>query len=114
MNFNEIVNHLLSGYEQGGSQDIDSFLKEKGRELGLTEDNMKKVEDAAAFIDRLEAGTESLQEAKAKGQSLKGWMMDKLEQSLQVVEPDEKKEKLVEALTEKMDKMMNNQLSTIE
>jgi hypothetical protein len=114
MEFKDILDSLLSGYEQGGSQDIDSFLKEKGKELGLTEDNMKKVEDAAAFIDRLEADAESLQEAKAKGQSLKGWMMDKLEQSLQVIEPGEKKEKLVEALTEKMDTMISNQLSTIE
>lgn len=114
MEFKDILDSLLSGYEQGGGQDIDSFLKEKGKALGLSEGNMKKVEDAAAFIDRLKAGAESLQEAKTNGESLKGWMMDKLEQSLQVVESGEKKEQLVEALTEKMDTMMNNQLSTIE
>lgn len=114
MKFKDILDSLLREYEQGGGQDIDSFLKEKGKEMGLTEDSMKKVEYAATFIDRLETSAESLREAKAKGQSLKGWMMDKLEQSLQVVESGEKKEQLVEVLSEKMNNIMNNQLSTIK
>lgn len=114
MEFKDILDSLLSGYEQGGSQDVDSFLKEKGQELGLSEENMRKVEEASAFIDRLAAENESLQEAKKTGQNLKGWMMDKLEQSLQVVEPGEKKEQLVKALSEKMENIVNNQIKSME
>jgi plasmid stabilization system protein ParE len=114
MEFKDILDSLLSGYEQGGSQDVDSFLKEKGQELGLSEENLRKVEEASAFIDRLAAENESLQEAKKTGQNLKGWMMDKLEQSLQVVEPGEKKEQLVKALSEKMENIVNNQIKSME
>ena len=114
MEFNEILDALLTDYEQDKGQDIDIFLKEKGQELGLSEESMRKVEEASAFIDRLTAENESLQEAKKTGQNLKGWMMDKLEQSLQVVGPGEKKEQLVKALTEKTENIINNQFESME
>ena len=64
MEFNEILDSLLSGYEQGTGQDIGTFLKEKGQEFGLSDEGMKKVEDASALIDELTLNIDSLQKAK--------------------------------------------------
>ena len=114
MDFNEILNSLLTGYEQGIGQDIDAFLKEKGQELGLSEESMRKVEEASALIDKLALNIDSLQEAKEKGHSVKRWMMDKLEESLKPLEEGESKEKLVSILAEHVEKSMEVQLKRIE
>ena len=114
MDFNEILNTLLTGYEKGMEQDIDSFLKEKGQKLGLSDEGLKKVKDASALIDKLALNIDSLQEAKEKGHSVKRWMMDKLEESLKPLEEGESKEKLVGILAEHVEKSMEVQLKRIE
>lgn len=115
MEFNEILNSLLAGYEQQDKgQDFDTFLKKKGQELGLSEEGMKKVEDASALIDNLALNIDSLQKAKEEGHSVKRWMMDKLEESLKPLEEGESKEKLVSILAEHVEKSMEVQLKRIE
>ena len=114
MNFNEIIDSLLTGYEEGGSQNMEAYLKEKGQELGLSEENMKKVEQAAAAIDRMSKNMDSLQEAKAKGLSVKDWMADKLEEAFKPLEEGEAKQKLVEKLTESIETAMSNSIKSLE
>lgn len=114
MNFNEIIDSLLTGYEEGGSQNMEAYLKEKGQELGLSEENMKKVEQAAAVIDRMSKNMDSLQEAKAKGQRVKEWMADKLEEAFKPLEEGEAKQKLVEKLTESIETAMSNSIKSLE
>ena len=114
MDFNEILNSLLTGYEHGMGQDIDAFLKEKGQELGLSDESLKKVEQTSALVDKLALNIDSLQEAKEKGHSVKRWMMDKLEESLKPLEEGESKEKLVSILAEHVEKSMEVQLNKIE
>ena len=114
MEFKDILDSLLSGYEQGGSQDVDSFLKVKGQELGLSDESLKKVEQTSALVDKLALNIDSLQEAKEKGHSVKRWMMDKLEESLKPLEEGESKEKLVSILAEHVEKSMEVQLNKIE
>ena len=114
MEFNEILDSLLTGYEQGKGQDIGTFLKEKGQELGLSDDGLKKVEDASALIDKLALNIDSLQKAKEEGHSVKRWMMDMLEDSLKPLEEGESKEKLVNTLTDHLEKSIEVRLNNIE
>ena len=114
MDFNEILNSLLTGYEQGIGQDIDAFLKEKGQELGLSEESMRKVEEASALIDKLALNIDSLHKAKEEGHSVKRWMMDMLEDSLKPLEEGESKEKLVNTLTDHLEKSIEVRLNNIK
>ena len=114
MEFNEILDSLLSGYEQGTGQDIGTFLKEKGQELGLSDDGLKKVEDASALIDELTLNIDSLQKAKEEGHSVKQWMMDMLEESLKTLDEGESKVRLVNILTDHLEKGIEVQLNNIE
>lgn len=113
MDFNEILNSLLTGYEKDKGQDIDTYLKEKGQEFGLSDEGMKKVEDASALIDKLSFNIDSLQKAKEEGHSVKRWMMDKLEESLKPLEEGESKEKFVSILAEHVEKSMEVQMKKI-
>ena len=47
MEYNEILESLLEGYEQGGQKDIDAYLKE------IADNDDKIVKGAQAFIDKL-------------------------------------------------------------
>ena len=114
MEFNEILDSLLAGYEQDKRQDIGTFLKEKGQEFGLSDESMKKVEDASALIDKLALNIDSLQKAKEEGRSVKRWMMDMLEDSLKPLEEGESKEKLVNTLTDHLEKSIEVRLNNIE
>lgn len=114
MEFDKILDSLLSSYEQGTGQDIDLFLKEKGRELGLSEESMQKVEEASVLIDKISLNIDSLQKAKEEGRSVKRWIMDSLEEALKPLEEGESKEKLVNILTENAEKSIEVQLKSIE
>ena len=113
MDFNEILDSMLTDYEQGKHQDIDALLKEKGQELGLSPEGTAKVERATETIDRMAKNMESLQDAKSKGQSLKRWMTDSLEDALEPIEDVEAKEKLIDSLAEEANKVLEKQIQTI-
>lgn len=113
MEFKDIIDSLLTGYEQGGFQNMEAYLKEKGQELNLSEESMKKVEQAAAVIDRMSKNMDSLQEAKAQGLSVKEWMADKLEEAFKPLEEGDAKQKLVEKFSEVMETAMSNSLKTL-
>lgn len=114
MNYNEILESLLEGYEQGGQKDIDAYLKEKGQEFGLSQESMDKVEKSSTLINRMDDSLKSLHEAKSKGHSIKRWFMDRLEKVLTPVEDGEAKQQLIDKLSENANYVFENQLKAIE
>ncbi len=114
MNFNDILEALLEGYEQGGHNDIDAYLKEKRQEMGLSKASLDKVEQASALIDRMDEGLQSLSDAKDKGYSVKRWLMDRLENALGSVSDCEAKQHLIDKLSENANTAFENQLKTMD
>lgn len=113
MDFNEILDSLLTDYERGKHQNVDALLKEKEQEFGLSSEGIEKVERASETIERMAQNMVSLQDAKSKGQSLKRWMTDSLEDALEPMENGEAKEKLIDTLAEEANKVLENQIQTI-
>ncbi|MBO5612677.1 MAG: hypothetical protein J5918_08790 [Prevotella sp.] len=109
MEINEIIESLLSGYESKETgKSINDFLKDKGLELNLSEDGLKKLDDASSIIDKMSENAESLQNAKNNGRSLKWWLMNKIKQLLKDFEQNDKKKQLVEVIYDKIDAFTKN------
>ena len=114
MNYNEILESLLEGYEQSGQKDIDAYLKEKGQEFGLSQESMDKVEKSSTVINRMDESLKSLHEAKSEGHSIKRWFMDRLEKVLTPVEDGAAKQQLIDKLSENANNVFENQLKAME
>jgi len=96
--FEGILSSLLDSYEKSESKDIDSLLKEKSEEFGLTEESKSLVKKASEYIDKFAEKTASLESAREDGISMKRWLTEDLDNSMAVLSDDEKSE-IFEELT---------------
>ena len=106
--FEKILSSLLDSYEKGGKQEIETLLSEKSEEVGLTEESMKLVKEASEYLDKFAEKTNQLAEAQDDGISRKRWLTSDIEKSLGDY-ADEGKAAIMQAISEQVDLVINQQ-----
>ena len=106
--FENILSTLLDSYEKSESKDVEALLEEKSEELGLTEENIALVKETLEYLDKCAEKANQIAEAQEDGVSRKRWLVSDIEQSLEKF-GDEEKEKIMQAISEQMDKIVDQQ-----
>ena len=107
--FEGILSSLLDSYENNESKDFDTLLNEKREELGLTEDNLTLIKDAAEYIDKFSEKAISLEAARDEGISTYRWMMEDLDNSMKELS-DEEKTEIMEGLSKNLSECLDDEI----
>ena len=110
--FELIVQQLLEDYEEDTSRDIDQYLAEKLKEMGMEDDCVADVMEASEIIDDFDAKRRVLDEALENGQSRQKWMIQQLDKSLEGFE-EETKLAVINSLDNEIEKQQTDIVNQI-
>lgn len=110
--FELILQQLLEDYEKDTSRDIDQYLAEKLKEMGMEDECVSDVIETSEIIDDFDAKRATLEEALENGQSRQKWMIQQLDKSLDGFE-EETKLAVINALDNTIEKQQQNIVNQI-
>lgn len=111
--FNELLTSLLESFDADDKKDVDSFLSEKTKELGLSKKSINCLNDTNKWIDAFDNNARDLDEAEKSGRSRKSWMKSKFDGMLDG-RTDEEKTAVANAILNSNDELVKKSLSEEE
>lgn len=114
--FESILQQLLEEYEKDQTRDINEFLAEKLKEMGVSEECMAEVEETSAVLDGFSEKYDSLMEAREAGVSRAKWFMNQIDNSLDGLSEQTKTDVLngINVALENQDKEISEEISNLE
>lgn len=104
--FTNILSSLLEDYEKNPEQDLELFLQTKFKEMGLSEDDAKLLDETNDYISAFADKAESLAKAREEGKTRGQWIAGEMERMTDG-RSEEEKATLATAITEANEKVLN-------
>lgn len=97
--FDDILTSLLKSVESAPSSNVDEVIASKMKELGLSEEGQKILDETNSYLVAFHEAYKELQAAKKDGETGNSWMQGKL---IEIAQKhglsDKQTEKLVEGI----------------
>lgn len=101
MKFNEILAELLTELEKNPGQSAEEIIKNKARELSLSEQAMSEIEKTNRYIDGIEKVVKEMDEAREEGISRAEFVQNRIIKAMDGLTPEKRELFLNELLQPK-------------